>query len=180
MINRKNELDILDFEAIRPAFLVTGGLMLSQVVEFTGVGGSTIQNWIKRGWIPSPVDKKYGERQVARILIVDMLRKSMQLENILKLMEDVEDQSDDIIKDADLYNYIYRIVKRLEPVEEFTIRQLDGIIDEEIKDYAGTAEDYTGTVNDAVQRLHDALRIIMLTYISSELRKKAEAELEKM
>ena len=108
----------------------------------------------------------------------------MQLENILKLMEcvngDVEDQSDDIIKDADLYNYIYRIVKRLEPVEEFTIRQLDGIIDEEIKDYAGTAEGYTGTVNDAAQRLHDALRIIMLTYISSELRKKAEAELEKL
>ena len=187
VINQKNEreiVDIVDFEAIRPAFLVTGGLMLSQVVEFTGVGGSTIQNWIKRGWIPSPVDKKYGERQVARILIVDMLRKSMQLENILKLMEcvngDVEDQSDDIIKDADLYNYIYRIVKRLEPVEEFTIRQLDGIIDEEIKDYAGTAEDYTGTVNDAAQRLHDALRIIMLTYISSELRKKAEAELEKL
>ena len=78
--------ELVDFEAIRPAFAVTGGLMLSQVVEMTGLGGSTIQNWIKRGWIMSPVDKKYSERQVARILIIDLLRKSMKLENILRLM----------------------------------------------------------------------------------------------
>lgn len=176
------EFGVINFDNIRPAFAVTGGLMLSQVVEVTGVGGSTIQNWIKRGWIPSPVDKKYGERQVARILIVDMLRKSMQLENIIKLMEcvngDVEDQSDDIIKDADLYTYIYRIVKRIEPVEKFTIKELDGIIDEEIRDYSGPCDDYTGVVDDSRKRLHDALHIILLTYISSELRKRAEAELE--
>lgn len=178
------EPDVIDFDSIRPAFAATGGLMLSQVVEVTGVGSSTIQNWIKRGWIPSPVEKKYGERQVARILIVDMLRKSMQLENIIRLMAcvngDVEDQSDDIIKDADLYNYIYHIIKRIEPMETFTLERLDSVIDEEIKDYGGTAADYTGTVSDARQRLHDALRVILLTYISSELRKRAEAELEQM
>lgn len=176
--------ELIDFESLRPAFAVTGGLMLSQVVEMTGLGGSTIQNWIKRGWIMSPVDKKYSERQVARILIIDMLRRSMQLENILKLMEcvngDVEDQSDDIIKDGDLYIYIYNIVKRIEPLEQFTINRLDSVIDEEIKDYHGTGEGYTGHVSDAAKRLHDALRVILLTYISSELRKRAEAELARM
>ena len=176
--------ELINFEAIRPAFAVTGGLMLSQVVEMTGLGGSTIQNWIKRGWIMSPTDKKYSERQVARILIIDMLRKSMKLENILKLMEcvngDVEDQSDDIIMDADLYIYIYNIVRRTEPFEQFTLDRLDSVIDEEIKDYHGTGEGYTGHVSDAAKRLHDALRIILLTYMSSELRKRAEAELEQM
>ncbi len=185
MIGEKNDnQELIDFEAIRPAFAVTGGLMLSQVVEMTGLGGSTIQNWIKRGWIMSPVDKKYSERQVARILIIDMLRKSMQLENILRLMEcvngDVEDQSDDIIKDADLYIYIYHIIKRTEPLETFTLDRLDSVIDEEIKDYHGAGEGYTGHVSDAAKRLHDALRIILMTYMSSELRKRAEAELEKM
>ena len=48
--------ELIDFEALRPAFAVTGGLMLSQVVEMTGLGSSTIQNWIKRGWIMSPGD----------------------------------------------------------------------------------------------------------------------------
>ena len=184
MANKHMELEIIDFESIRPAFAATGGLMLSQVVEITGVGGSTIQNWIKRGWIPSPVEKKYGERQVARILIVDMLRKSMQLENIVKLMEcvngNVEDQSDDIIKDADLYTYIYNIIKKINPVETFTINMLDDIISEEINDYNGPGANYTGKVSNTQKRLHDALRIIILTYISSELRKRAEAELAKM
>ena len=182
MTDMKTELGLIDFGAIRPAFAATGGLLLSQVVELTGVGGSTIQNWIKRGWIPSPVDKKYSERQVARILIVDMLRKSMQLENIVKLMEcvngDVEDQSDDIIKDAELYGYIFDMINKIEPLEKFTIDRLDDIITEEIKDYRGTDAGYTGKVSNAAQRLHDALRVIMLTYMSSELRKRAEAELE--
>ena len=183
MTRKKTEKqELVDFEAIRPAFAVTGGLMLSQVVEMTGLGSSTIQNWIKRGWIMSPVDKKYSERQVARILIIDLLRKSMKLENILRLMEcvngDVEDQSDDIIKDADLYTYIYNIIKRTEPLEKFTLDRLDSVIDEEIRDYHGTSEGYTGHVSDATKRLHDALRIILLTYMSSELRKRAEAELE--
>ena len=181
-INERPEL--VDFESIRPAIAVTGGLMLSQVAEMTGLGGSTIQNWIKRGWIMSPVDKKYSERQVARILIIDLLRKSMKLENILRLMEcvngDVEDQSDDIIMDADLYIYIYHIIKRTEPLERFTLDRLDEVIDEEIKDYHGTGEGYTGHVSDAAKRLHDALKIILLTYLSSELRKRAEAELELM
>lgn len=184
MIKSEISCDLINFESIRPAFAVTGGLMLSQVVEFTGVGSSTIQNWIKRGWIPSPIDKKYGERQVARILIVDILRKSMQLENIVKLMEcvngDVEDQSDDIIKDADLYIYIYNIVQKILPIDRFTFDRLDGIIDEEIESYNGPGEGYTGEVADTIKRLHDALRIIMLTYLSSELRKRAELELESL
>lgn len=184
MISNEMVPDIINFDNIRPAFAVTGGLMLSQVVEITGVGGSTIQNWIKRGWIPSPVEKKYGERQVARILIIDMLRKSMQLENIVKLMEcvngNVEDQSDDIIKDADLYTYIYNIIQRIKPVDTFTINNLDEIIAEEINDYNGPGANYTGVVSDTAGRLHDALRIIILTYISSELRKYAEFELAKM
>ena len=91
---------------------------------------------------------------------------------------DVEDQSDDIIKDADLYTYIYNIIKRTEPLEKFTLDRLDSVIDEEIRDYHGTSEGYTGHVSDATKRLHDALRIILLTYMSSELRKRAEAELE--
>lgn len=184
MTNSEIELDLVDFDRIRPAFAVTGGLMLSQVTEMTGVSSSTIQNWIKRGWIPSPVDKKYGERQVARILIVDMLRKSMQLEKIVQLMEcvngNVEDQSDDIVRDADLYTYIYNIIKKLKPVETFTLDHIDRIIAEEIDDYNGPGANYTGKVSDTAGRLRDALRIIILTYISSELRKRAESELENM
>lgn len=181
MSQKKKTPEPVDLYSLHTIFLITGGLMLSQVVECTGVNSSTIQNWIKRGWIAAPKGKKYSERQVARILIIDMLRRSMKLEDILRLMEcvngDVEDPSDDIINDVDLYYYIYRIVHRLYPVNNFTLDRLNDVIDEEIKDYAGTKSDYTGRVDDAFKRLHDALHIMMLTYISSELRKQAEIEL---
>jgi predicted DNA-binding ribbon-helix-helix protein len=108
----------------------------------------------------------------------------MQLENIVKLMEcvngDVEDQSDDIIKDADLYTYIYNIIQKISPLDKFTINKLDEIIDEEIHDYHGPGANYTGHVSNTTERLHNALRIIILTYISSELRKTAESELADM
>ena len=85
-----------------------------------------------------------------------------------------------ILSKTPTYTYIYNIIKRIEPLEKFTLDRLDSVIDEEIKDYHGAGEGYTGHVSDAAKRLHDALKIILLTYMSSELRKRAETELEKM
>ena len=65
-------------------------------------------------------------------------------------------------------------------MEQFTLDRLDSVIDDEIRDYHGTGEGYTGHVSDAAKRLHDALSIILLTYMSSELRKRAETELKQL
>lgn len=39
------------FSLIAPLLTVTKGLTLAQVRELTGLETSTIQNWIKRGWV---------------------------------------------------------------------------------------------------------------------------------
>ena len=62
------------FSLIAPVLEATGGLTLSQLSKLTGLEGSTIQNWIKRGWISSTQGKKYSEKQVIRILLINMLR----------------------------------------------------------------------------------------------------------
>ena len=49
------------FELLVPMLNATGGLTLSQVCAITGLEGSTIQNWVKRGLVAKPVDKKYPE-----------------------------------------------------------------------------------------------------------------------
>ena len=89
------------FSLISPILEATGGLTLSQLSKLTGLEGSTIQNWIKRGWVSSTRGKKYSEQQVLRILLINMLRGAMKLESIVRLMAyingDVEDTSDDII-----------------------------------------------------------------------------------
>ena len=51
------------FSLIEPILTVTGGITLSQLSALTGLQGSTIQNWIKRGWVSATTDKKYTERQ---------------------------------------------------------------------------------------------------------------------
>ena len=72
------------FSVVSPVLEATGGLTLSQLSKLTGIEGSTIQNWIKRGWVASTIGKKYSEQQVIRILLINMLRGVMKLEEIVK------------------------------------------------------------------------------------------------
>lgn len=124
------------FEAVQPVLEATGGLTLSQLSKITGLGGTTIQNWIKRGWVSSPKGKKYSEKQVLRILLINMLKDAMKLEDIARLMSyvngDVEDNSDDIIADIHLYNILCRIIFTAEDAGAFGSGMIRQLIDEEI------------------------------------------------
>ena len=72
------------FSLISPVLEATGGLTLSQLSKLTGLEGTTIQNWIKRGWVSATKGKKYSEKQILRILLINMLRKAMKLEDIAR------------------------------------------------------------------------------------------------
>ncbi|MBP5308225.1 MAG: DUF1836 domain-containing protein [Clostridia bacterium] len=92
----------------------TSGLVMSQIRDFTGLNTPAIQNWINRGWLSRPTKKRYDEDQVARILIINLLRETMSLENVDKLLYcvngDAEDLNDDIISEAELYGYICDVI----------------------------------------------------------------------
>ncbi len=76
------------FLPIRKMVLEAGGFSLSQLCTLTGLEGTTIQNWVKRGWVPkSDHNKKYAERQVARILLISALRDGLQLDQIAMLTD---------------------------------------------------------------------------------------------
>ena len=74
------------FAMFRPLIQATGGLSLRQVCSVTGLEASTIQNWIKRGFVSHPAEKKYRERQLARILLISALRGCMKIESIGALL----------------------------------------------------------------------------------------------
>ena len=88
--------------------------MLSRIRELAGIDGSTIQNWVKRGWIGNTVNKHYSRVQFARILIINMLRATMKLEKIDFLLHyingNLDCRADDIISEPILFDYICRIV----------------------------------------------------------------------
>ncbi len=152
-------------------FSVTSGLMLSQIREITGLDAPALQNWIKRGWVSSPVGKRYTIDQVARILIINMLRDTLKLEHIAFLMSyingDVDDRSDDIISESVLYETICCIIERCQTCglgSKKHLRQL-------IVDCTG---DYKELIPGSTERLRKALEVIILAYESAQIKLEAE------
>jgi di/tricarboxylate transporter len=74
-------------EFLNKVFYITNGIMLPQIREITGLDGTTLQNWVKRGWVSNPHKKSYDKEQVARILIICMMRDTMQLSRIAFLLQ---------------------------------------------------------------------------------------------
>lgn len=67
-----------------------GGVTLHQVSSMTGLEPYMIQNWVKRGFLTSPVKRLYSEEQFARIIIINMLRESLQIDTVCELMQAID------------------------------------------------------------------------------------------
>lgn len=165
------------FKAITPIFTVTSGLTLAQMCRLTGLNASTIQNWIKRGWVASPKDKRYGEEQAVRIMLINSLRASLQMDQIQHLMTyingSVTDRSDDIINDTELFNVFCKIIWISDTHNTFSKTTIKRIIDEELRDYSGPLE-------NSKQRLSSALLVMTLAYLSAQLRAETDEEFKKI
>lgn len=164
------------FSVLEPIFAVSGGgLLLSQVTEMTGLAPSTIQNWVKRGWVANPVNKKYDEIRVARILLINLLRNSMQLERIAHLLAyvngSVYDREDDSISDTRLYSLVCAAIFRLQDGGHMERETLVPLIEAQLRDYPQT-------VPDAPERLLNALEIILLSVEAASCMKRAEERYE--
>lgn len=162
----------LDF--LKKIFYITDGIMLSQIREISGIDGSTLQNWTKRGWVENSKLKRYNIDQLAHILIINMLRASLQLDRIAFLIKyingSVDDKNDDIISYSVLYDYICRILDRMTS-ENTAGMKLGECISAET---AG----YVEKVGGARRRLNNALEIIITAYYASLIKKSAEDKLE--
>lgn len=159
------------FELFEPMISATGGLSLSQVCSITGLETSTIQNWIKRGLVAKPIEKKYYERQLARILLINSLRDSMQLDKIQLLLKHlnglVDDEADDIIREGQLYNYLCTIISSI----DFESGLSDSKISQAVKD---TIADYIGPFEDSSLKLYKGLTLMAVAFVSGVLKNKAD------
>ena len=166
-----SQLNTSAFDLFAPMLNATGGLTLSQVCAITSLEGSTIQNWIKRGLVAKPIEKKYYERQLARILLINALRDCMQLDRIKSLLKYlnglVEDKSDDIIKETQLYDYLCEILGKTELQNGISRESVQRTVMETILGYVGPHE-------DSKNKLCTGLILMTIAYVSGRL--KAEAD----
>ena len=170
-LNKADMGNVTGLEFLSKVFYISEGVMLSQIREVSGIDGSTLQNWTKRGWVANARLKKYNIDQVAHILIINMLRSCIQLDHIAFLLQyingKIEDTSDDIIRDSVLYDYICRILEALTREDTASKATIKAVIAEQIADYEEA-------MPGARERLATALEIIVTAYYAALIKKSSD------
>lgn len=159
------------FSKIEMLLKAAGGLSLSQVCAVTGLEGSTIQNWVKRGWVPHPTrGKKYEEVQIARILIVNALKECIKLEHIAILMSYIkgsaEEGSDDVIKESQLYNHLCDALQKMGQAE-FSRGGVESVVEVVIKGHKDQK-------SDSYVRIRKALTLMIYACVCTDVKRRTE------
>lgn len=160
---------VSEIESYFGALFLAGGLSLGQVTELTGLSSHDIQNWVKRGFLSPPRNKRYSMEQVCRILHIHILRGALPLESIKALLGyingDLVDESDDIITDPQLYFMFVRLA--VQAKNRLYTESWETAIEEVMANYQ---EPVTG----AADRIRKALRIMLTAWFAAGMRQEAE------
>ena len=161
--------DTPNLEEKMKSMFLGGGMMLSQVSAVTGLEPYTIQNWIKRGFLTNPVQKRYTLRQLCRILNINMLKSALPMEEICGLLQyingDLSDESDDLIDDTTLYFLFVRLASYHRQMQNDQGR--DSYLQELLASYPEP-------VPGARARVEQVLKIMLTAWAASQLRQQAE------
>ena len=157
------------------ALFFGGGITLSQVTAITGLEAHTVQNWVKRGFLTSPVGKRYTLRQLCRILNINMLRYSMPIDRICHLLSYVngrlDDESDDLIDDSRLYFMFVKLAARMKDL------YAPETVEELLSSYLA---DYREPVPGAKERVRQVLRVMLTAYLAARMMQETEKMLNQL
>jgi DNA-binding transcriptional MerR regulator len=146
-----------------------GGMVLSQVAGVTGLEPYTVQNWVKRGFLPPPERKKYSLEQLCRIININMLKNVLPMERICGMLSYInghlDDESDDIIDDSQLYFMFVRLAAHYRVMHNTEGR--DTLIDKEL-------ENYNEPLPGAKERVKKVLCIMLTAWAAAQLQSVAD------
>lgn len=151
------------------AMFMAGGIVLSQVAAITGLESYMIQNWVKRGFLTNPQNKRYTLRQLCRIININMLKSVLPLERICSLLGYVNgrlnDESDDMIDDSQLYFMFVRLAARSK--ELYMAESREAVLEEELANYIEP-------VPGAKARVKEVLRVMLTAWLAARMTREAE------
>ena len=157
------------------AMFLGGGIALSQICGITGLEPYTVQNWVKRGFLAPPQNKRYDLEQVCRIITINMLKGALPLEKICAMMRyingDLADEKDDIIDDALLYFMFVKLAARARYMggEESWENALENAM-----------ADYREPSDDAKSRVEKVLRAMVMAWIASRFKQRVDEMVEQL
>lgn len=155
------------------AMFMAGGMVLSQVAAITGLESYMIQNWVKRGFLTSPQNKRYTLRQLCRIININMLKNALPMEQICGLLGyingNLHDESDDLIDDSALYFMFVQLAARARHI---------GGNQEWGEAIESVLRDYDEPIPGAKERVAKVLRIMLTAWIAAQVRQQAELAIQ--
>ena len=154
----------------------TGGITLSQICVMTDLEPYMIQNWVKRGFVTSPKKRMYSREQFARILIINMMKESLQIEKICGLIQIIDgnphDPEDDFIGSCELYHkYVDMIAS-----EPFNLFDKE-LVERMTRD---AAEDFAERAAGSQKKLQSILKTMLYAHFSANLKLFAEESLSSL
>ena len=162
-------------EDIFSALFLAGGIAMAQVSVITGLEAYTVQNWVKRGLLSPPQGKKYTLRQLCRIININMLKGVLPMERICGMLSYInghlDDESDDIIDDSQLYFMFVRLAARARELQHRKDR-------EDLLEIYLT--DYEEPVPGAKERVRAVLNIMLTAWLAARMQQLAENLLDEL
>ena len=157
------------------SMFMAGGIVLSQVASITGLEAYTIQNWVKRGFLTKPQQKKYTLRQLCRILNINMLKAALPMEEICGLLQYINgtlnDESDDLIDDSQLYFLFLRLVINHHQMN--TPEKRESLL-------ASALADYAEPTPGARERVEKVLRIMLTAWAAAQLKARVDTMMKEL
>ena len=167
--------DAVNVESQFRAMFLAGGMVLSQVSGITGLESYMVQNWVKRGFLTKPLQKRYTLRQLCRIININMLKDALAMEEICGLLTyingQLNDESDDLIDDSALYFMFVKLTARVRELNDPA--EQERILDDMLADYQEP-------IPGARRRVKQVLRIMLTAWIASRMRQEAERMLKSL
>ena len=155
------------------SLFLAGGLSLSQVAQITGLENHTIQNWVKRGFLPPPRNKRYDMEQVCRIININILRGNLPLEQIVKLLGylngNLTDESDDLVDDTMLFFMFVSLAARARYIGG-SEKWDDALLQ--------VTESFVEPVPGTREKLIKVLNVMLTTWIANLLKAKVDRMIE--
>ncbi len=148
------------------AIFLTGGITLSQLSNITGLEAHTVQNWIKRRYATPPINKKYNQDQLCRIIIINMLKEVFSIDEVCSLIDYVNlpniKGDDNSVSESEIYFHFTEVLFRLNN----DISNLGSSINEALKSFDSTP-------NGERKRLTEVLEIMVSGYLAYSYKQKA-------
>lgn len=150
------------------AMFFGGGVTLSQVTSITGLEPYTVQNWVKRGFLPSPEQKRYNLNQLCRIIMISMLKRTLPMEQICGMLSFInghlDKTADDLIDDSQLYFMFVELAASFSD-RRGELSHRDAI--------DSALESYAEPIPGARQRVRKVLGIMLTAWAAAQLHETA-------